>query len=446
MAVWNNVNISYVLSKSRIDSEFYRKEDVELEVFLNKICNGEKLKNIAKEVTERFNKNQCEEFQYNDIGNTDLISGSVNKNIIKSSEAPGRAAYINQIDDVLISSVRPNRNANAIISENKNIQVGSNGFCNIRSNGLDPNYIFAFTKTKYFIATLVRATTSSMYPAVSNKDILNVPFFIPGTRQTLAISEKVQKSRQLLLKSQKTFNQSSALLEQELGLNNFARDENNFRVTQLTEMSSSKRFDAQCFKPEFLQYELFIRKNKNYDKLSGLLTGIANGNQQEIQSNGKFPYMSIKDISGVDIISKGNVVTSKSAGHREDLLLAVTGATIGKIGIIHRYQAISFSGDVIGLKVNKEKISPWYLLAVLNSQIGKTQFNRWITGSTNGHLSPNDVRKIIIPRLSKHNESLIEEWLKKSIENAIESETILKQAIEQVEELIEEEATKENAL
>ena len=28
MAVWNSVNISYVLGKNRIDSEFYKKEDV----------------------------------------------------------------------------------------------------------------------------------------------------------------------------------------------------------------------------------------------------------------------------------------------------------------------------------------------------------------------------------------------------------------------------------
>ena len=193
MAVWNSVNISYVLSKNRIDSEFYKKEDVELEFFLNKLCNGEKLKHVTKEVTERFNKNQCEEFQYNDIGNTDLIYGNVKENIIKCSEAPGRATYINNLDDVLISSVRPNRNANAIINKNSYLQVGSNGFCNLRSTGLDPNYVFAFSKTKYFIATLVRATTSSMYPAVSNKDILNAPFFIPNEKPEVSTDKVVIK-------------------------------------------------------------------------------------------------------------------------------------------------------------------------------------------------------------------------------------------------------------
>jgi hypothetical protein len=70
MASWNTVNISYVLEKNRIDSEFYKKDDVELEVFLNKVCSGVKLKNIVSEIQDKFSKSMSEKIQYNDISNS----------------------------------------------------------------------------------------------------------------------------------------------------------------------------------------------------------------------------------------------------------------------------------------------------------------------------------------------------------------------------------------
>ena len=187
---------------------------------------------------------------------------------------------------------------------------------------------------------------------------------------------------------------------------------------------------------------MFIRENNNHNTLSEFLNRILKGNQQFISSKGDKPYVSIKDISGIDVIAKGNVSIPLSKAINEDLLLAVTGATIGKIGIVNRYPSISFSGDILGLSVNKDKISPWYLLAVLSSPIGQTQFNRWVTGSTNGHLSPSDVRKIIVPRIDSLQEDKIENLLRTSLKSLAKSEELLLKAKNRVEELIEAAATK----
>jgi len=59
----------------------------------------------------------------------------------------------------------------------------------------------------------------------------------------------------------------------------------------------------------------------------------------------------------------------------QDLLLAVTGATIGKIGIVERYNELAHSGDLLALKT-KGEIDPYYLLVLMESPIGQSQSHR----------------------------------------------------------------------
>ena len=83
----------------------------------------------------------------------------------------------------------------------------------------------------------------------------------------------------------------------------------------------------------------------------------------------------------------GNWLTYRSAHRPTDtatakldhLLLAITGATIGKIGIVKRYERLAFSGDLLCLR-SAERIDPHYLLLVLDHRLGQVQFLRWITG------------------------------------------------------------------
>ena len=122
-----------------------------------------------------------------------------------------------------------------------------------------------------------------------------------------------------------------------------------------------------------------------------------------------------------------------------DLLLAITGATIGKVGIVKRYERLAFSGDLLCLHTS-ESVDPHYLLLVLDHKIGQVQFNRWITGSTNGHLAPRDAARVLVPRLSNETEAQIAKLVKSSISKRKESEQLLEQAKARVEQLIEEAA------
>lgn len=440
MAEWNVVEYSYLLSKNRIDSEFYKSEYVELEKYLKGACRNIKLREHVKIIEERFTKSCSDElFQYNDIGNTDLNNGYIEKNLIRKRNAPGRATFINKTDDILISTVRPNRNANAIVNRSDYLQVGSNGFCNVRSRGLNPNYIFIYTKTSAFIKSLMRATTTSMYPSVSDSDILNSYFFLPSPRIINTIGESMESAREKIINSKALILQAEELLIKELGLDVLERDERFFTEVSLSETMTLRRFDSQCFKPEYVQYEKAIREMESVSTLWQVVTSFTKGHQETPNGNGSINYVSIKDIHGLELITSTYCSSSQSTriADKNDLLLAITGATIGKIGINNRYERLAHSGDLLAIKTNK-LINPFYLLIVLQSQIGQTQIYRWITGATNGHLSPSDVRKILIPRLPRELESRIIELVNECFKNRFESEALLDNAKRMVEKLIEE--------
>ena len=240
------------------------------------------------------------------------------------------------------------------------------------------------------------------------------------------------------------YTQAQHLLESELGLDklNFQKPMGytaRFSAVNLSETFNAGRIDAQCFAPNAMFHKNWLLQHARCDRLAHLLHRITKGQQQTETNEGTNDYCSIKHISGHELteVSKCQPTPGIPLARQNDLLLAITGATIGKIGIVKRCNQISFSGDLLCLRANPE-INPHYLLVALDHPIGQVQFNRWITGSTNGHLAPRDVKRILVPRFQKATEGRIAELVEESLTKRLESERLLQKAKTRVEQLIEE--------
>ncbi len=84
--------------------------------------------------------------------------------------APSRARQLLRRGDVLVSTVRPNLNAVAVVNSEHDGAVGSTGFTVLRPNrALDWRYLFHWVRTREFVASLVRKATGASYPAVSDR-------------------------------------------------------------------------------------------------------------------------------------------------------------------------------------------------------------------------------------------------------------------------------------
>jgi type I restriction enzyme S subunit len=97
-----------------------------------------------------------------EIGETTEIFGA---------DAPSRARKEVFSNDVLISTVRPNLNAIAIVPEILDKQIASTGFTVLRANNklTISKYLFYWAQTPTFINYMVSLMKGASYPAVSDK-------------------------------------------------------------------------------------------------------------------------------------------------------------------------------------------------------------------------------------------------------------------------------------
>lgn len=111
------------------------------------------------------------EFSYVDLSAVDNVHKLVVAPVtVTGQEAPSRARQIVRTDDVLVSTVRPNLNAVALIGRELDGATASTGFTVLRpANQLDPRYLFHWVRTPKFVADMVRKATGASYPAVSDR-------------------------------------------------------------------------------------------------------------------------------------------------------------------------------------------------------------------------------------------------------------------------------------
>ena len=109
---------------------------------------------------------------YIDISSIDNNSKTVSGyQTMTFAEAPSRARKAVKEGNILVSTVRPNLNAVAIVEDaTPNMTVASTGFCVLDcKENVDKRFVLNFCKSKAFIDEMVAQATGASYPAVSDK-------------------------------------------------------------------------------------------------------------------------------------------------------------------------------------------------------------------------------------------------------------------------------------
>ena len=119
---------------------------------------------------------------------------------IRSSNAPSRAKQLLKKGDVLVSTVRPNLNAVAVVEEEtENLMVGSTGYCVLRcKENIDVRYLFNFCQSQYFIDDMSSQATGASYPAVSNSIVRNSLIPCHSIEEQRKIAEKIDTVSELI--------------------------------------------------------------------------------------------------------------------------------------------------------------------------------------------------------------------------------------------------------
>lgn len=416
-------------SDFRIDAEYYRQYFFDL---LSKISQKKNfaLSEISSNKTKRFKGDY--DFEYLEISNISTADASCIYQFLSKEETPSRAQKILKNKDVVISTVRPNRNAVSFINEIEGLKVASSGFCVLRNfRNVLPEYIFILFKTYIFRDLLDRETKATMYPAVSEEDILNlrIPIFSLNFQKKIAgiVLELFKKQNQ----SKSLYSQAEQFLLSELGLLDWKPKHTLTFIKNFSATQEAERMDAEYFQPKYEEIIEAVKKYKGgYDELGNLVK--INDKNFTPKDNEQYKYIELANISSNGEINGytenfGNELPSRARRkvQKGDLVISTIEGSLESIALITEdwKNALCSTGFFV---VNSNKLNPETLLVLLKTKVGQMQLKKGCKGTILTAIDKNELSKIVLPKI----DSKTQEEIKAKITEMYEAKKLSKSLLE----------------
>lgn len=187
-----------IILNDRLDVEHYTPKDIKLVEYLQ--ANGAK---TLGEIADILNK--TDDFRLIPNGNIRYIAISdvdartmqvVSQQVIKPHEAPSRATYRLMKGDIITAisgaSTGTPRHATALITEDEDRAICSNGFAVLRNiHGVEPLFLLAYMKTEHYLRQVRRLMTGHTIPAISTEDLAKILVPIPNIKYQKEISDEI---------------------------------------------------------------------------------------------------------------------------------------------------------------------------------------------------------------------------------------------------------------
>ncbi|MFN2400157.1 MAG: restriction endonuclease subunit S, partial [Gemmatimonadaceae bacterium] len=132
-----------------------------------------------------------EPFPYIDISSIDAAEKSIRGAVqILPRDAPSRARQLVERNDVLVSTVRPNLNAVAIVPDQLDGATASTGFSVLRPDRerIEARYLYHWVQGQEFIRYLTSRATGASYPAVTERVVRESRMPLPSLAEQRRIA------------------------------------------------------------------------------------------------------------------------------------------------------------------------------------------------------------------------------------------------------------------
>ena len=341
-----------------------------------------------------------------------------NTETLQIKEAPSRARQLVECDDIIVSLVRPNLNAVAVVeNSSENLQVASTGYCVLRCNQAGySRYLFYFCQSETFINRMTAQATGASYPAVSNSIVKNCEIPLPERNKQKEIADILDKVTGLISLRKQQLAKLDELVKARFVemFGTYPKNENGFPVTVISDVADVSV--GVVIKPA--QY--YVEKEVGVKAFRSLNIG----------------PMYIKDNDWVYFSSDGNAKNRKSQLHENDLLIVRSGAPGVSCVVTKEYEGCN-AIDVIIAHPNLSKVNPWYLCAYTNYPHGKKQIDEGTGGAAQQHFNVGKYSKvkIMIPPLSLQNDfaAFVErvDQQKQTTQQSLEKLELVKKALMQ---------------
>lgn len=298
------------------------------------------------------------EFTYVDVAAVDnqrkVIDGA--KRML-GKDAPSRARKVLRSGDVLVSTVRPNLNAVALVPDVIDDQIASTGFCVLRArrDRVLPEYLFCFVRSTSFVNGLTALVAGAMYPAVTDRQVLDQRLPVPTLEEQRRIVDLLSRAEGIVRLRREAQAKAQAIIPA-LFLDTFGdptTNPNGWPVAPLSEVSE-------------------------------VISGVAKGRRLSPDEAVELPYMRVAnvkdghlDLSEVKQIAIKRNEVNKLLIQPGDLLMT-EGGDPDKLG-----RAALWCGEiapcvhqnhVFKVRSDRKRVLPEYLRSLAGSAYGKAYF------------------------------------------------------------------------
>lgn len=199
----NSFSINYNELNGRFDYDFYSPEnrkmftklDTGKSVRLGDICDIIKVKS-------RKLKDQNQTVEYVELSDINTHSYEIiNSTTYQVHELPSRASYEIEVGDIITAiagnSIGTRKHATALVNQDFEGSICTNGFRVLRNFKIDNYYLLYFLKSEIFLKQMFMYRTGAAIPNVSDTDLANTLINLPDDKTIADISSKMKKAFEL---------------------------------------------------------------------------------------------------------------------------------------------------------------------------------------------------------------------------------------------------------
>ena len=161
---------------SRWDATYHASISSRFTVFANE-QGLLRVKDVAKLSRERFNPARYEAdrvFNYIEISDIDSIQMRAYGKEVRCEEAPSRARKLVHSNNIIFSTVRPERGSVAVIDDTQDNYVCTTGFAVLETKTIDPLVLAYLLQSEFVIRQISKYAMGISYPAIDENDLMEI--------------------------------------------------------------------------------------------------------------------------------------------------------------------------------------------------------------------------------------------------------------------------------
>lgn len=442
ISILNNHELEKTL---RLDSEFYSKENLELDKRL-KTLNANKLTDYTvisdgnhMSISDYFTEKGIPYYRGGDIYNT-FIEQSSNPLYIPRSVFGMKTMERSHLKkgDILMSIV------GAIIGNLSLVSTDNDATCSCKLAiirpfaNLSPEYIMTFLKSEMGQSQIQRYRRGSGQTGFILEDFDQL--LIPELNDKIQyfVSSKIHEAKRMLISGIEKYNSCVSILNKEMNIHKIQKDFSNIREQKISNsLWKSGRLDAEYYN---LKYDALFKLLEEFDtKRLGDVVDIYKSTEpgSDLYITEGVPFIRVADITKFGITQPSVYLDARFfvdvIRPKKDSILLTKDGSVGIAYKVEKDENYITSGAILHLQIKDKKVLPDYLTLVLNSQFVQMQAERDAGGSIIQHWKPSEISNVVIPILPMEMQIEISKNIQESFKLKNESKQLLEHAKQAVE-------------